>query len=180
MGLHSINNQCFRNIFASLTLIFQNHFVSITLLLPLTIHHNYGDNPKCAMYYDSTVECHTPEYSVFAAIAGFVLITFIIFPTVLLVLYPTRLFQKCVSYCKFRRWHALHMFVDSFQGQYKDGTNGTWDFRMISASFLILRILIVALFSNHSSYVWGSLGQTVLLAIFTCFYAITMKFNEVK
>ena len=41
------------------------------------------------MYYDSTVECHTPEYSVFAAIAGFVLITFIIFPTVLLVLHKS-------------------------------------------------------------------------------------------
>ena len=36
--------------------------------------------------------------------------------------------------------HALHMVVESFQGQYKDGSNGTWDFRMVSASFLILDI----------------------------------------
>ena len=35
------------------------------------------------------------------------------------------------------------MFLESFQGQYKDGTNGAHDFRMVSASFLILRILIV-------------------------------------
>ena len=42
------------------------------------------------------------------------------------------------------------MFVESFQGQYKDGTNGTRDFTMVSASFLILRILILALFVNHS------------------------------
>ena len=152
-------------------------FVSITLLLPLTIHHNYGDNPKCAMYYDSTVEYHTPEYSVFATIAGFVLITFIICPTILLILYPTRLFRKCVSCCGFRSWHALHMFVESFQGQYKDGTNGTRDFRMVSAAFLILRILIVALFSNRNSYILGSLGQNALLAIFTCFYAIARPYK---
>ena len=69
------------------------------------------------------------------------------------------------------------MFVESFQGQYKDGTNGTCDFRMVSASFLILRILIVALFSNRNSYIWGSLGQTVLLAIFTCFYAIARPYK---
>ena len=25
-------------------------------------------------------------------------------------------------------WHALHTFVESFQGQYKDGTNGSHDF----------------------------------------------------
>ena len=36
-------------------------------------------------------------------------------------------------------WHALHMFMESFQGQYKNGTNGTRDFRMVSASFLILQ-----------------------------------------
>ena len=46
-------------------------FVSITLLLPSTIHYIYGDNPKCAMYCESTVECHTLEYSMFAAIAVF-------------------------------------------------------------------------------------------------------------
>jgi len=40
--------------------------------------------------------------------------------------------------------------VESFQGQYKDGSNGTHDFTMVSASFLILRILILALFLNHS------------------------------
>ena len=47
------------------------------------------------------------------------------------------------------RWHALHMFVESFQGQYKDGTNGTREFRTIFASFLILRILILFLLLNH-------------------------------
>ena len=110
-------------------------------------------------------------------VALVVLVPFGIFLTTLLILYPTRLFRRCVSCCGFRRWHALHMFVEPFQGQYKDGTNGTHDFRMVSASFLILRILIVALFSNHNSYIWGSLGQTTLLAIFTCFYAIARPYK---
>ena len=38
------------------------------------------------------------------------------------------------------------MFMESFQGQYKDGTNGTCDFRMASATFLILRILTMTMF----------------------------------
>ena len=105
---------------------------------------------KCVLYYDPTVKCHSQEYTIFSAIAYCVLVIFIIFPTILLILYPTRLFRKCVSCCGLRRWHALHMFVESFQGEYKDGTNGTRDFRMVSESFLILRILILALFlSNH-------------------------------
>ena len=125
-------------------------FVSFTLLFTIPFNHNYNDIlNKCVLYYDPTVECHTQEYSVFATIAVCVLVIFIICPTILLILYPTRLFRRCVSCCGLRRWYALHLFVESFKGQYKDGTNGTCDFRMASASFLILRILILALFLDH-------------------------------
>ena len=100
------------------------------------------------------MECSTQEYSAFVAIGASVLMIFIVFPTVLLIVYPTRLYRRCSSCCEFQRWHALHMFVESFQGQYKDGTNGSRDLRMVSASFLILRILIVASFSPHHWSPW--------------------------
>ena len=104
----------------------------------------------------------------------------IAFPTILLILYPTRLFRRCVSCCGFQRWHALHMFVESFQGQYKDGTNGTCDFRMVSASFLILRISTLFLFLNHHCLLsHTSILQGVFLACASCVHAITRpyKFN---
>ena len=105
-----------------------------------------------------------------------VLVLFIVSPTILLIMYPTRLFRKCVSCCGFHRWHALQMFVESFQGQYKDGTNGTHDFKMVSASFLILRIPIVSLFANrhYSSYI--SILYCLLLACASCFYALTRPY----
>ena len=99
-------------------------------------------------------------------------------PTILLILYPTRLFRKCVSCCGFQRLHALHMFVESFQEQYKDGTNGTHDFRMVSASFLILRILMLFLFLNHNclpTHTSKLLG--VLFTGASCMHAITRPYN---
>ena len=87
-------------------------FVSFTLLhtFPFHVRYNYGDIPnKCVLYYDSTVGCHTPEYTIFAAIAVCVLVIFIISSTILLILYPTKLLRKCVSCCGFRSWHALHV-----------------------------------------------------------------------
>ena len=152
-------------------------FVSFTLLYTFHIHFNDQLPRKCVLYYDPTVECHSQEFIIFAAIAGCVLVIFILIPTILLILYPTRLFRKCVSCCGFRRWHALHIFVESFQGQYKDGTNGTRDFRMVSASFLILRILIVALFMDRNYPKQSSSGQILLLASVTCFYAITRPYK---
>ena len=149
-------------------------FVTFTLLYTFHIHYHTQTGEvtqgRCVLYYDATVECHSRQYFIFAAIAGCVLLLFIILPTVLLILYPTRLFRKCISCCGFRRWHALHMFVESFQGQYKDGTNGTFDFRMVSVSFLILRILILVSFLPNIVTVWPSSGLRCALYISVLFF----------
>ena len=103
----------------------------------------------------------------------------IISPTILLILYPTRLFRKCVSCCGFRRWHALHMFVESFQGQYKDGTNGTHDFRMFSALFLILRILVLLSLVVRCHHAWISLLIGCLFCVVaSCFYATIRPYKS--
>ena len=154
-------------------------FVSFMLLYTFHVQYNYGDIPKkCFLYYDTTVECNTQEYFIFAAIAGCVLVIFIVSPTILLILYPTRLFRKCVSCCGFRRWHALHMFVESFQGEYKDGVNGTRDFRMVSSSFFILRIVTLVSFYKTSSLWVSAEVQGVLLVCATCFYAVVRPYKH--
>ena len=154
-------------------------FVSFTLLYSFKIKYNFEiSSEKYVLYYDPTVEYNTREYSICAAITICVLAVFIISPTVILFLYPSRLFRKCVSCCGFRRWHALHVFVESFQGQYNDGTNGTWDFRMVSVSFLILRILTMATFANrYYSYYTSSEVQCLLFASTSCFYAIVRPYK---
>ena len=155
-------------------------FVSFTLLHSIKIYHNHHhDTLKCVLYYDPTVECYTLEYSIFSATAVCVLVIFVVCPTILLIVYPTRLFRRCVSCCGFRRWHVLHMFVESFQGQYKDGTNGTRDFRMVSASFLILRILYLTIFMDpHHLDPPASVYSCITFAGATGFYALTRPYRS--
>jgi len=70
------------------------------------------------------------------------------------------------------------MFVESFQGQYKDGTDGSRDFRMVSASFLILRILIVASYSPHHWSPWPKFDVQCMSFIITCcLYAIIRPYR---
>ena len=71
------------------------------------------------------------------------------------------------------------MFVESFQGQYKDGTNGTYDFRMVSATFLIIRILVIFTFLNRNYHTLSLSFQIALFASVACIYAIIRpyKFN---
>ena len=155
-------------------------FVSFSLFYTTDISYSNASLPnKCVLYYDPTVECYSPEHFIFLAVAVFVLLLFIIFPTVLLILYPTRLFRRCVSCCGFRRWHALHMFVESFQGQYKDGTNGTYDFRAVSALFLILRIIILVNFQFHEEMLSTSAEVICGFCVCaSCFYTIASPYKE--
>ena len=133
------------------------------------------------LYYDSTVEYYGEDHLPFAGVSICVVLVFIVFPTLLLILYPTRIFRKCITCCRFRRWHALHTFMEAFQGQYKDGTNGTRDFRMVSALYLVFRIAVLFGFSsNHDmsfnhAYIW--LATAVAFVCTSLFFAIVRPYK---
>ena len=70
-------------------------------------------------------------------------------PVFILALYPFTLCQKCLTVIP-QRWKlVLHVFVDSFQGCYKDGTEpGTIDCRWFSSVPFIIRILICTIYTS--------------------------------
>ena len=71
------------------------------------------------------------------------LTAFILLPPLLLLFYPTNLFRSLLTHCGFCRWNILHMIMDTFQGWYKDRTEGTYDFRSLSVFYMLLRIALV-------------------------------------
>ena len=169
------------NAFTTFLLLSFSKIVYASCMLLHTSYIYYNDSGhKCVLYYNPKFECYGRHYFILLAIAGCVLILFVISPTLLLILYPTRLFRWLVSCCGFRRWHALHTFVESFQWQYKDGTNGTRDFRMVSALFLILRIMIIAasFLNNHYPTSGSPTLQCVLFASASCFYAVVRPYKS--
>ena len=60
---------------------------------------------------------------------------------------------------------SLHIFMDSFQGRYKNGTNGTHDFRYFSALSLLFRIVVYT-----SLIIFAHMPP--LPSLFFCFTAI--------
>lgn len=84
------------------------------------------------LLFAPTVPSFSSKHLPFAILAITVLSTFIALPPLLLVLYPTKLFQKILGCIKIR-WHPLHAFVDVFQGCYRNRTDGTHDYRYFVA-----------------------------------------------
>ena len=116
-------------------------FVSFNLLRYTQIISSTGAlvAPR-ALFYDASVVFFSREHLPFAFLAIFVLLTFNVLPLLVVVLYPTRVFQKCLNCCRIR-WHGVHAFADAFNGYYKDGTNGTSDYRYFAGFYLLGRIL---------------------------------------
>ncbi len=95
-------------------------------------------------------------------------------PIVLLLLYPIKCFRKLLSYCGSKKYHAIYVFIDTFQGHYKDGTNGTRDYRVASCMSFALRIpaYIMITTPNHKTNVTWYIPLVQAIMIASLFYAI--------
>ena len=120
---------------------------SFDLLTPVHLYNAHGETiNETYLYYDATIQYFSRQHLPYAALAIMVLILFNLLPIVLLCLYPCQCFQKLLNCCRLR-CTALHTFMDTFQGCYRNRTDSTYDCRWFSAVYLIIRIafhLVVA------------------------------------
>ena len=58
-------------------------------------------------------------------------------PILLLTLYQISSFQKILTYIGLNYMPSIHIFVDLFQGCFKDGSNGNYDLRFTASLYLI-------------------------------------------
>ena len=150
--------------------------VSFDLLLPTYVYNMNGSVVGIYLYYDGSIEYFGNKHLPYAILAVFVVLIFILLPILLLLLYPMRCFQRCLGHCRVR-WHALHIFVDAFQGCYKDGTNGTRDCRYFAGVYLLLRPLLLMLFAITLSAFFYGLAGLVLIGV-AMFTVIVQPYKE--
>ena len=155
--------------FATFLLLSYTKFLSISgdLLGPVPIFSVKGETlSKYYLFWDGTIDLFGREHLPYAILALTVLIIFNILPLLLLCLYPCRWFQKCLNFCKFQS-QSLHIFMDAFQGCYKDGTNGSRDCRWFAGLYLFARILLmVFLGATLSQFVLPLVGCVALVVLF--------------
>ena len=138
--------------------------VSFDLLLPTYVYNMNGSVVGIYLYYDGSVEYFGKTHLPYAIVALFVMITFVLFPLMLLLLYPIRCCQKCLGHCKIS-WHALHIFIDAFQGCYKDGTNGTRNCRYFAGMYLLVRLILFLIFVFTHSVTYYAMATIVLIIV---------------
>ena len=105
-----------------------------TFLLTVAAYCLYGDDlwivnltPKyhiehiSFLYSDPFIRPNSQQHLPYLLCPASFLVVFILTPTLLLCLYPTKAFRRLLQCCLSSRWQqAMSAFMDTFQGHYKD------------------------------------------------------------
>jgi hypothetical protein len=138
---------------------------STDMMLATRVHRLHSNKIQYRLYYAGNIEFLRGDHIPYAALSLCMFTVFIMVPTMILICYPFRYFQKCLSYYQIRL-HYLRTFVDSFQGCYKDGTEpDTYDMRWLSSYGLVLRFVIGLLFSLAPSSIYFVYVVILLISV---------------
>ena len=158
-------------------------FVSLDLLLPIRLYELDGNTTTNSLvlynapYMPYFGSMHLP-YALFAV---FVFVVCTTLPTLLLILHPV-----CAHRYFCRTCLSLRLFVESFQGWFKDGTEtGTRDFRILAGLHPLVRIMtalyisliavLVQPSSPFSDATW--LGPGLVFICFSLFFALARPYK---
>lgn len=138
--------------------------VSFDILTPVHVYNVTRKSMGLFVYYNGTLPFFSPAHLPYAILAIVVLLIFNIFPIVLLCVYPCRWFQRSLARCNLRS-HALHIFMDAFQGCYKNGTGGTRDYRWFSTVYLFVRLTVLIVGTITFTDISLCIGATMSLIV---------------
>ena len=108
---------------------------------------------------DLTVVFGSPGHLAYLIPSLLICFVLAVLPTLILLLYPFKLFRRCLSLCRLDGL-ALKYFVERFYACYRDGLDGGRDMRSFAALHFIMRVIfaevsaVVSLFmvSNNDPY----------------------------
>ena len=95
---------------------------------------------RCFVYIDPNVPCLSNKHVYIMIVFSAFVAIFLYFPSVfLLLIYPTSLYRKVSDRLIRPRWRiGIKTYVETFQGCFKDGTDGTRDYRAVSGYLMFL------------------------------------------
>ena len=138
-------------------------FVFMTIIEPVPVFSSIsGSVYKKVLYSDPSIEFYSREHILYFLLVLIQCLFFVFLPSLLLFLYPTRLYRWISQFISARKQLAITTFVEALNHCFKDGLNGTRDYRAF-AGFLIVGIPTFSLLIGVIANLVG--GSTALLAV---------------
>ena len=130
--------------FASFIFLSSNniYYVLVSVNINNEIVDMHGNLYETALYFDPTITYLSHQHVLYALIALVPVVFLTLIPSVLLILYPTRLYSRYLSRCLSARIRlAITTFAEALHKCFKDGLNGTRDYRMLAGLLFTVPVL---------------------------------------
>ena len=140
-------------------------FTTYQVINFLPVVNSTGHYQKQVLYTDPKLEWSACIPYIFVAAVIFMFITVI--PSVFLCIYPTRVYRYLSRFLSARKRLAITAFAEALHSCFKDGLNGTRDYRSLAGSTLF-EVLIFGAASFSSNNIHGSNDSYYILKIVLC------------
>ena len=157
--------------------------VSVYLLTPNSLLYATGPELGSGLYFQGNIRYLSSDHAPFFTAAVFVMVIFVLLPPVLLLVYPLKLVQKIFAkfgYCGefFSAGSRMQLFLDTFQGCFKDGTNGTRDCRYFAGLYFLLRTVLFTTFAYGGIWFQQYVIQQLVCTIAILLIAIIRPYKK--
>ena len=128
--------------------------LSFSLLQSINVRDICGRIDR-RVYYDTSYETLSKPHLPYVVLASVITIVFVCLPALFILFYQNKVVQKCLNFCKIK-CVLIHELANICQGCFKNGTTpGTRDYRWFAGLYLLLRILLIAVYNQrHYRLVW--------------------------
>ena len=111
-----------------------------------SINPNVTNTNTQILFIDPTIVVYSHEHILYLMIAMVPCIFLVFIPALLLCVYPTRIYHRLSQLFSTRKQLAMTAFAEAVHNCFKDGMNGTRDYRAL-AGLIILELLVASLLS---------------------------------
>ena len=149
---------------------------TVVYAVNLTDSENVQVTKEYRVLKDEAIMYLSEDHYMFALLAIVLLSIFLILPMILLFIYPFSCFQRALNKTGLNSL-ILRTFIDSFQGYYKDGTDGTKDYRFFSG-FLLLGPLITYVSLSQTDSIFFFCIASIWIVIYLTLLFLFQPFKK--
>ena len=150
-------------------------FISFYTIKDISIEMLNGTFYSERLYYYPTISANSEQHFRFIVLAYSLTTIFVYIPIILLCCYQFKYFKRALFCCCSKRRLVADLFMDTFQGYYKDGTNGTYDWRFLSGLYPLL--LAVTLTTLNQKYYYQD-GKVALYILTSAIFSIVRPYKK--
>ena len=150
-------------------------FAALKLLNVVNVYNSTGFLHKRVVYTDPSVEWNSRTFIPYVLTAMLICSIITIIPSVLLCIYPTRFYQYLSKFLSARKRLAITAFAEALHSCFKDGLNGTHDYRAL-VGFEVFLVVLVSLQSFILRLTFGPSVSYILLTMMWMILACAVSY----